>query len=411
MGRPVSSGINIVRRKRADGSVSLDFYHRRTGALIGRSRDGMTREVAIARAQEMDGETRSGPPAGSFGELCSLYLASPAFKKRAPRTQAEYRDHIEIMRTMWEEVPLTGITRKAVRTLHAQYEDRPWRGNAILRTLRRVLNYGIHDLELADLAKNPAAHPDLYDTAPRTEVWDQARIDAFLAAATALRMPRLRKALALLLYTVQRPGDVLTMAKPMMWEGEDGRWWIRLRQAKTGEPVDVPCHARLAEELLAPDPPLKPRKTGEAPTQSTLLLPSPRGLPWRYRNFARAWDRVRARANLRLARKAIAARGGLPSRSRPEAREKAKAAIAAGLLGGLQRRDLRRTGVVQMALAGATTPQIAALGGWGIDYTQRIIDTYLPRKGEVALGGVERWERAGEGRVVVLASRRRDQIR
>jgi len=41
MGRPVSSGINTVRRKRADGTVSLDFYHRRTGALIGRSRDGM----------------------------------------------------------------------------------------------------------------------------------------------------------------------------------------------------------------------------------------------------------------------------------------------------------------------------------------------------------------------------------
>jgi hypothetical protein len=43
MGRPVCSGINTVSRKRADGTTQ-DFCHRRTGALIGRSRNGMTRE-------------------------------------------------------------------------------------------------------------------------------------------------------------------------------------------------------------------------------------------------------------------------------------------------------------------------------------------------------------------------------
>lgn len=41
-----------------------------------------------------------------------------------------------------------------------------------------------------------------------------------------------------------------------------------------------------------------------------------------------------------------------------------------------QRRDLRRTGIVRLAEAGATTPQIAALSGHSIDYCQRIIDTY-----------------------------------
>jgi hypothetical protein len=40
-----------------------------------------------------------------------------------------------------------------------------------------------------------------------------------------------------------------------------------------------------------------------------------------------------------------------------------------------------------MAEAGVTTPQIAALGGWSNDYAQRIVDTYLPRRTEVALAG------------------------
>jgi hypothetical protein len=70
-----------------------------------------------------------------------------------------------------------------------------------------------------------------------------------------------------------------------------------------------------------------------------------------------------------------------------------------------QRRDLRRTGIVRLAEAGATTPQIAAISGHAIDYCQRIIDTYLPRRTEVAIGGIELRER-GDGsapRVVRLA--------
>ncbi len=75
-------------------------------------------------------------------------------------------------------------------------------------------------------------------------------------------------------------------------------------------------------------------------------------------------------------------------------------------LGELQRRDVRRTGIIQLALAEATTPQIAALSGHSIDQVQTILDTYLPRRGEVALGGVEKWEKAGPAvsNVVTLPS-------
>lgn len=62
---------------------------------------------------------------------------------------------------------------------------------------------------------------------------------------------------------------------------------------------------------------------------------------------------------------------------------------------GLQRRDLRRTGIVRVAEAGCPTPSIAAVSGHSIDYCQRIIDTYLPRRTEVALKGIEIWEKGG----------------
>jgi integrase len=281
---------------------------------------------------------------------------------------------------MWETVPVLGITRKVVRALHASYADRRWRGNAILRTLRLVMNFAIHELEVPGLTRNPAEHMALYETRPREQVWSQAQIDAFLAAASD--QPVLRRAFALLLYTVQRPSDVLTLARPMVIE-KDGRTWIRLQQAKTKALVDVPCHAGLVAELARTDE----RKDG-----NPLLVASPRGKQWRYRNFARAWDKVRSRANWWLAREELRLRGGLPDRRQTAARTSAKQAVRTKMLGDLQRRDLRRTGMIQLAVAGATTPQIAALSGHSIDRIQKILDTYLPRRGEVALGGVEKWE-------------------
>jgi len=402
--RPRSAGLNAVSRRLPDGSVTHDWYHRPTGRLLGRERDGMTRPQALALAAELKAERLApqGPPQGSFGELAVTYLSSLQYRGLAPRTRAEYADHIEIMRAAWETVPLAGITRLVVTRLHQGYAATPHRGNAIIRTLRLLLNYGMTELQLRTLRTNPAAGLAMYSTQARTQVWAEPQIDAFLAAAAARSTDRrLRKALALLLYTVQRPADVLAMGRPMMWEDAAGRWWIRLRQAKTGAAIDVPCHRRLAEIMAEPDPPPTPRTQA-----STLLLPSPRGLQWTIRNFARAWDRVRRRANWRLARAALRARGRLPLE--PRARAAAKAALLPALLGDLQRRDLRRTGVVQMALAGATVAQIAALAGWSIDHTARIVETYLPQRGDVALGGVERWEAAvPAGRVVTLAGRRR----
>jgi hypothetical protein len=47
-------------------------------------------------------------------------------------------------------------------------------------------------------------------------------------------------------------------------------------------------------------------------------------------------------------------------------------------------RDMRRTAVLRMAEAGATTPQIASVSGHSINTTQRILDIYLPRNRDLA---------------------------
>ncbi len=52
------------------------------------------------------------------------------------------------------------------------------------------------------------------------------------------------------------------------------------------------------------------------------------------------------------------------------------------------------------------SPQIAALSGHDIDYCQRIIDTYLPRRTEVALGAIKLWEDAPDRDTVVMPIKR-----
>ena len=394
------TGLNTASRKQPDGTTVFRWYHRASGAFIGSSAEGWTKEAAAERVRELDRGDRAGPAAGSFGELAALYLGSPGFKRLAPKTQRDYRKHVDILRLAWADVPLAGISRKAVRALHQGFEDRPWQGNAIVRTLRLMLNYGIRQLEMPGLARgNPAAQVELHATQARTQIWSQPQIEAFLDAAP----PAIRLAFALLLYTAQRPADMLRLSTPMMFE-RDGRTWIRLRQAKTGAGVDVPCHHRLLEEIGEAEA-HKATKVAKL-AASPLLVAAPRGGDWTYRNFARAWDVTRAKANGRLARAAIGAMGGLPRPRDAKRREAAKAKVRTVMLHGVQRRDLRRTGVVQLALVGATVPQIAALTGWKIDHAQHIVDTYLPRHGNVALGGMERWE-AGEAKVVTLGPRRK----
>ena len=123
----------------------------------------------------------------------------------------------------------------------------------------------------------------------------------------------------------------------------------------------MPCHARLEAALRT------------APRDTLVVVPNPTGLRWSYRNFARDWDRVRRRADLRLARELF--RAGLGTE---EVRHR--------LLKGLQRRDLLRTAIVNMALAGATAAQIAAVGGHSIGQTARILKTSIPPRGEGACG-------------------------
>lgn len=347
MPRPRGSGIKIIRKKLADGSVREYRYMKRA-------------------------PTRTATAPATMGELCEAYLVSAKYKKTiAPRTQAFYKSIIDRIRLDWGAHAIADIKPSDIQQIKNAWQDQPAKANGMLAVLSILFNFGMrNNLCLT----NPAANPGRLPAPKRTEIWQR---DAEERVLTAFR-PRLKLAFHLLLYTLQRPSDVLEMHRDRVTE-RDSRLFIALKQAKTGVLVDVPVHATLAPLLRA----RLDEKFG-----GSLLVPSPTGKPWSRRNFSRAWDHDLAIASQRLSRELLAL-----GMTEEDAQQELKARHR-------QRRAIRRTGIVRLAEAGATTPQIAAISGHSIDYCQRIIDTYLPRRTEVALGGIETWER---GRTVGVA--------
>jgi integrase len=336
------TGINTVTRKQPDGTIVRHYYDRITRRYLGTDR-----EAAIATA--LDIPAKAAP--GSFDALCTSYLASHNYRRLAPKTQALNRLYIDHLRDRYGALPAAAITRPVVVALREANASRPWYATHLLAKLRLVLQHGV---DAGMLRINPALKPGGVRPPHRHAVWSIEETDQMLAAASA----DIRLACALLLYTAQRPADALAMTWGQI-QDRHGRLWLTLRQAKTGELVDVPAHRDL-EVML--------RSTSH---RSMMVVPSPTGLAWAYRNFARSWDAARKKAGIE----------------------------------GVQRRDLRRTAMVRMAEAGATAAQIAAVSGHTIDQTARILDTYIPRRGEVAAGAIEAWETGRVRSVVVVPMR------
>lgn len=351
MARPRQTGLNTVTRKLPDGTTTRTYYHARTRTPLGTDRN-----VALARAAELDGAPPPGPSASTFEGLCVSYLSSSRFLALKPRSRALNRFYIERLRDVFGSLPAVSITRPVVVRFREAEAGRPWYATHLLAKLRLVLQHGV---DTGVLKTNPALRPGGVKPPPRHAVWSREQTDALLAAAP----PDIRLACALLLYTAQRPSDVLAMTWRQV-ERREGRTWLTLRQQKTSELVTVPAHRDLAELLI------------NAERRAVMLVPSPTGRRWLYRNFSRAWDR----------------------------------AVKAAGIEGVQRRDLRRTAMVRMAEAGASTPQIAAVSGHTIDQTARILDTYIPRRGEVAAGAIEAWEQ-GQARGVVVPIRGVEEFR
>lgn len=359
MARPQLNNLKVVRKILATGEVREYFSNPRTGQAYGTDR-----VHAQGRWDEWQQAQLSPVSIGSgtLGALIEDYYRTDDFKNCEPSTRRLKRRYLEQLRDAHGKLPVKLIDRPWVERLKLRLQEQPSKCNHMLKQLKVLLGWGVNlgycDTNVARQVKG--AHED-----PRKMLWEPAQIDAFLAAADA----RLKLAFSLMLYTAQRLADVLAMTRGCVSEEDDGLY-ISLQQQKTDALLVIPVHP-LLEPLL--------RARLAERDDSMMLVASPTGLPWEHRNFSRDWNRLCARLGLE----------------------------------GLQRRDLRRTAVVLMAQAGMPVSLIAQITGHDVDYSQKIIDTYLPKNPKLARTAMNMWAATPMPKtlsnIVTLASRRRQK--
>lgn len=315
--------------------------------------EAINQRVDRWRAGLADPAGEAKPRPGTIAAMVAAYQRDADYLDLAAKTRAGYKSNLKLLCELgmaaspFGSKPVASITPPVVQTIKRLLLGRGRHmANGILSTARLCWAWGIRN---GHATANPWLDYRKFTVRPRDQIWTAPHRTAFKAAATTLGYPSLSAALDLALYTVQRPADVIAMSRNHWREG-----MIRVRQQKTGRVVHVP-----------PPAPLK-RLLETLPKAQMLLLVDEAGNGYTVDRWSR---RVR------------------------EVLDHLHASDPSGGWSALQLRDTRRTGVVALAEAGCTVPEIRSISGHDTDECQRIIDTYCPPTVPLAKAAVRRWNR------------------
>jgi integrase len=288
-------------------------------------------EAAMHGPRDAVGAGRSKP--GSTAAVIAEYFDSQHFYgSKSAGTQRMRRGILDRFRVQHGHLPFAQLPAEFIEKLldaMSPHAARSW-----LVTLRSLCQFAVkrgylrtdptRDIKLA------AVKGDGFHT------WTDDEIAQFEAHHAIGTKPRL--ALALLLYTIQRRSDVVRMGRQHIRHTVDGPV-LRVRQQKTGVPLDIPVHPHLQAVLDA------------TPSEHLTFLTTATGKPYggnalseQFRNWCDA--------------------AGLPERCKPH--------------------GLRKAGCRRLAEAGCTGHEIMAWSGHGsmkelIRYTKAADQARLAR--------------------------------
>jgi integrase len=330
MVRAKFEGVNTITKTLADGSKRIYYYHRTTKKRLN-GKPGSAEFIRNYASAENYLEIYNS---GVLNSLIRDYAVSPEFGKLADSTQREYRRMLNKVEAEFGTMPLAALEDPRVRQ-----DFMKWRANIAITSGEREADNRLSIIsamlswakENGQVFSNHIAGFRRLHKVDRSDmIWLPEHIAAFMAVAPI----ELQRALILALHTGQRQGDLLRLSWSNLSDG-----WISLRQGKSarsgvaGRKVEFPCSQALLNNLKG------------FPRNSTLMLVTKTGLPWKPRHFKSEWE---------------------------------KASKAAGIT-DLHFHDLRGTAITMLAEAGCTAPQIASITGHSLKTVSTTLDKYLAR--------------------------------
>ena len=180
---------------------------------------------------------------GSFAWLCHTYFNSTTFKvELAPLTRNTRRRILINLHPAIGDKPFAKIEARHVRVWLDDRADRPEAANGLLKALRALFKFAVD----RGIAKhNPVA--EISKIKAKTDghhTWTISEVHQFEERHALGSVARL--AMALLLYTGSRRGDVVLLGRQHIRDG-----WIEFRHGKTRAEVDLPILPQLQAVLDA----------------------------------------------------------------------------------------------------------------------------------------------------------------
>ena len=207
---------------------------------------------------------------GTIAATALAYYQSPEFLGLRASTRAVRKGILDRFVKLCGADPVRLLEKKHIKAILGQMADRPNAANNLLKVLRLVLAFAV-EIELIE--RNPALGIKGFKVkAVGATSWSESEIAAYEARHPIGTRPRL--AMALLLYTGQRRGDVVRMG----WQHVKGdRDRISVRQEKTGRELALKIHPALADALA------------HAPRDNLTFLMTAAGAPFTAAGFGNAF--------------------------------------------------------------------------------------------------------------------------
>jgi integrase len=328
------------------------FYFQATPAMkrAGISSEPLGREMtaAIARAEALNAawdEIRQGlepvklsARRGTFSHLVEQLRQSSEWSDKGARTIEELEFAIKELEPIFGAYDLKQITPEACRSFYdaLRAKGSVHRSKKVMKWFRYLFNFGLR-YQLA--ITNPTLAVRIKTPPAREVVWNKEQIAAVVNRAREAGRPCVALAVQIGHATALRESDVLALT----WSQFDGERLV-VKQGKTGRRLSCP----LTPETVAM---IKNCRKGTVPLPSAPIVRAPHGRRYTLHNFSHKFREICRDA-------------GVPDE--------------------LKFQDLRRTTATELAAAGATAAEIAAVTGHSIVRGQQILDTYIKTNEQMA---------------------------
>lgn len=279
--------------------------------------------------------------------LIDDFKKSIEFRRTDNGTQVFYSNYLNKIEAWGGEYPAKAITRRSIKVLYTRlYDKAPETANGLMRTLRRLMYWGVDEEKLT---VNPAARIGIIDTPPRDRVAEEQEISLMRSQADKLGLPSIGTAILMGFFLGQRESDLLKLDWQQHYVEHGDYAAIRVKQNKTRQWVEVPLALELKERLT------------KISDRRGKILKREDGKPYTRSCFCKRYEKIR---------KSLI-------ENYPE-------------LKTLQFRDLRRTVAVRLAEAGCSEIEISAVTGHRIETSRQILEVYVPRTGKMAAAAIRK---------------------